>query len=173
MKKSKVKKVAFRLKARCGDHVEDNVTYVAGDKVMSNRNLEKLFKNKFERIHPEDDFDFAKAGPNIPSPRTVLDKDKGEEDQKSSSSKSGKYKNSTKFGRNITLSFPKAIAAELSVYEKDHWCQVVDRNTEDGKPEVVSEKKLREKEVDSFLETFVESENEDEDEDDDDEDEDE
>lgn len=164
-----MRKVAFRLKARCGDHVEDGVTYVAGDKVMSNRNLVKLFRNKFERVHPEDDFKFAEASPNIPAPGTVLDKDKDEGAQKTPSSKSKKLKNSKKFGRNATLTFPAALAAELRVYEKDFWFQVVDWNTEDGKPEVVSEKKLREKDVADFLKTFVEPESDDDDDEDDDE----
>ncbi len=166
MKKDKVRKVAFRLKQRCGDHVEDGKTYVAGDKVMSCRNLEKLFRNKFERVHPEEDFDFAEASPNIPSPRAVLDKDKGEGDRKPPSSKSKKLKNSKKFGKNITLSFPAAIEAELRVYEKASWCQVVDWNTEDGKSEVVSEKKLREKDVEEFLKDYVEPVTDDDDDDD-------
>ncbi len=142
VKKPKVKKVAFKLKKKCGDHNEEGKTYVAGDKVMSHRNLEKLFPTKFERVHPDDGFEFAEASPNIPLPRAV--RDKGEGAKKSSSPK---YKNSTKFGENVTLSFPAAVAAELNVYKKANWFQVVDRNTESGKPAVVSEKKLRENEV--------------------------
>lgn len=154
MKNTKVRKVAFRLKKKCGDHNEEGINYVAGDTVMSHRNLEKLFKNKFERVHPDDDFEFAEASPNIPLPQTVLDKEEG--GGKSPSSKSKKHKDSKKFGQNVTVSYPTAVNAELEVYEKDHWFSVVDRNTEDGKPEELTEKKLREKDVESFLKTYVE-----------------
>ncbi len=157
-----MKKVAYRLKKRCGEHVEDGHTYVAGDKVVSTRNLVEIFKGKFEKIHRDDIS--AEDTPNIPSSATVLDKGKGEGDKKSPSSK---LKNSKMFGRNVSLSFPAAIAAELRVYEKDAWYQVVDWNTEDEKPEVVSKRKLREKDVASFLETFVESDDDDEDDDED------
>lgn len=151
----KVRKVAFRLRKKCGDHNEEGVNYVAGDIVKSTRNLEKMFKNKFDRVRPKDDFDFEETSPNIPSPQKT----------------SKKYKNSNKFGTNVTPSFPTAIAAELVVYEKDAWYQVVDRNTEGGKPELVSKKKLREKDVEDFLKNYVEPDSDDDDDDGDDEDE--
>lgn len=165
MGKSKVKKVAFKLRLKCGDHVEDGVSYVAGDTVMSNRNLESIFRNKFDRVHPDDGFEFADASPNIRDARAVLDKDKDEGDNKAPSSKSKKLKDSKKFGKNVTLSYPAAVAAELRVYEKANWFQVVDWNTENGEPEVVTEKSLREKDVAAFLAEYVEPDLDDDDDD--------
>lgn len=167
MKKNKVKKVAFQLRKKVGDHNEDGVNYAAGSIVMSNRNLVKLFRNKFDRVHPDEDFDFAEACPNIPSARTVLNK--GKEEGKGPSPKSKRHKDSKKFGENVTLSYPAALDAELEVYEKDHWYSVVDRNTESGKPELLSGKKLREKDLDSFLKRYVEPDDDGDEDDDEDE----
>ena len=151
MARKEPKKIAYKLKNKCGDHVEDGVTYLAGDTVMSTRKLDKIFHTKFVKVHP-DDFETPDRKPNIPSNRAAKDKGKGGK----SKSSPPKPKNSTKFGTNVTDEFPSAVEAQLTVYMKDYWYQIVDRNTEDGKPSVVNEKKLQSKQVGPFLEKFVE-----------------
>jgi len=149
----------FRLGKRCGDHVEDGKMISPGATIESARNLEKVFPGKFVKVHPdENDYEIPDEEPNIPSPEAVYDKGEGEDVSESDSP----YPVHPEFGIDITSEFPLAEEIEVKVYEKNHWCQIVDE-TEDGK-EIINDKKLRRKNVKTFLETIeIEEDEEDED----------
>jgi len=137
------------FKVKRGIHYgKDGKVYKKGESVESLNDLVAIYGAvKFER-------DFVaeqKAGiavvdnkPNIPPPV-----DKGE-DKKSTSSPLSKY------GEDVSSNFSNAAKVGVSVFEKSKWHTVVD---EDG--EVLNEKKLRRKDVNPFLEQYLDLDEED------------
>jgi len=150
----------FLLKNKCGTHIEPGkegkapVQYKPGDIVQSDRDLIELFPNKFE-IPP------GEAGqsntpivppPDIPLPtKSVSSEDTDEKVDSPSGSKLV-----IGYGKDVTASFATAAVVDLRVFEKSKQYTVVD--PEDGEP--LHNGKLRKKQVEDFLQKFVEDEDE-------------
>jgi len=148
----------FRLKQRCGNHVENGKIYEPGDIIETGRDLSSKFRNKFERIHEalkdtgKKDTDEIKR-PNIP-PSVGEGGDTGLNPSPESSPISDEeiVEENLEYGEDVTSEFPTAEKLEVKVFEKSKWYTIVD--TSDG--EVLNEKKLRKKDVIPFLEQYLE-----------------
>jgi len=141
----KDKKMLFKLKR--GKHCQrDNKVYKKGDTVESSLDLVTVFgKAKFERDYEAE----KKIGiaaviskPNISPPVDKVE-DKGEGKSKSVLSP---------FGKDVTSEFPAAEKIEVSVFEKSRWYTVVD----EADDSVLNKKSLRRKEVEPFLNQYLE-----------------
>ena len=132
------------FKVKKGTHYgRGGKVYKKGDSVESSRDLASVFsKEKFERDYAAE----QKVGvavvdkPNIPLPVAEV-KESKEDDVK----EFGEY------GEDVTSEFPTADKVEVMVFGKSKWYTVVDKA--DG--EVLNEKKLRRKEVEPFLEQYL------------------
>jgi len=139
----------FRLKKNCGSHVEGGKIYKAGDIIETDNDLAAIFHGKdangnnrpgkFELIHDESLKDTGKEDttrvrPDIAPPAA------------------------NEYGKDVSSEFPTADKVDVLVFEKSKWYTVVDKA--DG--EVLSEKRLRRKDVEPFLEQYL-NENTDED----------
>lgn len=162
----------YRLKKGCGDHVEvdeqgKSHNIKAGERFESHRDLIAKFckgnphRGKFERVYPDDvaDHEIPDDAPNIPTlepiPGAAIDKGGADSDTASPTIH-------PEFGEDITSEFPLAIEKEVKVYIKKHWCQIIDEDMEDG-DEVLTESKLRRKNVNAFLVDLEEVEEDEED----------
>ncbi len=143
----------FRLKG--GNHVEDDVTYKSGDIIDSPRDLVAMFRGKFERAFDKELEAKSTKGtkdktvPSKPAIPPVSEADGKADKTKPEASpiiKEGEY------GRDVTAEFPTAEELDVMVFEKSKWYTVVDN--EDNK--VLNEKKLRAKEVQPFLDSYLE-----------------
>ena len=156
----------FKLKERSGghkvaSHVDENGREVKpGDVIESSSDLEKLFRNKFERMPETVQGPIPKPSIPIPLPGQSIE-DKGGVDADTSqtppdspdSKDKDEEKTEGEYGKDVSALFPVAGEVEMKVFEKNHWYTVVD--TEDG--EVMNEKKkLRKEEVTGFLEQYRE-----------------
>lgn len=159
----------FRLRKKCGNHIGppdangNRKTYKAGNVVPSEDDLVAKFPMKFELVQgqTEDDNEIASV-PNIPEP--IKSKKTKTTVAKSNTQKSSKVIKS-KYGEDVTEQFPLAKELDLQVFEKSKWFTVVDDDVE------VNDKKLRRKEVDSFLEDYSQIDDEDDEDSEDEEDE--
>lgn len=165
----------FRLKKKCGDHAQDGKIYKSGDIVETDIDLCALFRNKFERAYEQELKDTGKEDttakkPNIPSPlgkddevveeiiSDSLPKDEVETEEAVSDflleddEPDKNAEDETEHGKDVTSEFPTAVKLRLKVFEKSKWYVVVD--VSDGS--VLNVKKLREKEVQSFIEQYLE-----------------
>jgi len=166
----------FRLKPRCGNHIERDkkgkpVTYKSGDIVESDRDLVTAFPGKFEVVPGQFSEDGVVTAPNIPEPSKK--EKKITISPKKAISKKTEIPES-EYGVDVTKEFPTASEVELKVFEKSKWLTVVDPDNN----EVLNDKKLRRDKVEGFLADYLrdeedEDEDEDENEDEDGEDEDE
>ena len=153
----------YRLRA--GSHKQGGKRYKKGDIVDTTFDLCSMFRNKFEVVH-EDLNDTGteeetKRGkkPNIPPP-VDKGKDKAEDKVVDKGTKSKSL--STLYGEEVTSGFPTAEKVKVRVFEKLRWYMIIDCDDD----EVLNEKKLRKKEIEPFLEQYLEAdEEEDEDED--------
>lgn len=143
----------FRLKEKCGHHVEDGKIYKSGDIIETERDLPTIFhgkdakgrnrSGKFERVHENLKDTGTKdtsriQRPNIPP--GVSPKQKTKVANKESA-----------HGEDVTSEFPTAEKVEVKVFEKSRWFTVID--TQDDS--ILNEKKLRRKEVELFLEQYL------------------
>ncbi len=173
----------FLLKKKCGnfigppDEEGNRTTYKSGDKVPSDEDLVTKWPGKFELVgrYKEEDTPDAPDFPSKSEKKSKSKKATKKEDIKTKSSKSPqKIPVVSKYGVDVTEDFPTAAKVKLQVFEKLKWFTVIDPDN----GEVLNEKKLRKRNVESFLEEYVPDEDEDaeededEEEDDDDEDED-
>jgi len=144
------------FKVKRGTHYRDGKVYKKGDTMESPIDQVAIYgKERFER-----DFEAEqKAGivvidskPNIPPPVGVgVDKD-GDDAEITSPSLS-------EYGKDVTSEFPTAEEMSVTVFEKSKWFTVVDADDN----EVLNEKKLRRKDVEPFLEQYLDENEEDED----------
>ena len=125
----------FRLKG--GRHVEDDITYNKGDVITTGTDLAAKFgKRRFERLGKFVDEDVEQ--PRIRSTQSKTRKKKSKKKEKDSC------------GLDVTEDFAVAKDAGLTVFEKEHWLTVFDENDV-----VLNDKKLRKKDVPSFLEEYL------------------
>jgi len=156
----------YLLKKGCGNHIGppdkkgNRITYKAGDKVISEDDLVAKFPKKFELLSspPVD----GNAKPDIP----VLDS-KDKKVSKNKGTPKTVVPEESEHGVDVTKEFPTAVEAKLKVFEKSRWFTVID--PEDN--EVLNEKKLRKKKVESFLADYLRPEDDDENDEEDDEEE--
>lgn len=144
----------FRLKKGCGQHVGNGKLYKPGDVIETSRDLPTIFHGKdasgrnrpgkFEKVYEDLKDTGAKdtsriRKPNIPpgvSPKQETKKVVDEE---------------SVHGKDVTSEFPTAEKVGVKVFEKSRWFTVVD--TQDNS--VLNEKKLRKKDVEPFLEQYL------------------
>jgi len=142
--------MVFKLKTK-GEHLHNNKVFKQGDVIETELPLDKLFENKFERVDKDEDKEYRR--PQIPTPG-------GDEGEKSTPSSPSKKKKRSPFGKLISSQFERTAEAGVKVYIKDHWCTVV--SVETGV--AISDKKLRKKSVQDFIDgLIVEPESEEED----------
>ena len=144
------------FKVKRGTHYgADGKAYKKGALVESSRDLVAVFsKAKFERDYAAEqktDGTTANSKPNIPRSASKL------------KAKKSKKEVSSEHGIDVTSEFPTATKVGVKVFEKSKWYTAVDEQDD----EVLNEKKLRRKDVESFLEQYL---NVDDNEDEDDED---
>ena len=153
----------FELKAKCGNHIMDGKTYVAGDRIETSKDLTIKLGHKFKRIVQKEDFEPDQLQPNIPA--KGIGNKSGQEDEIKSPSATDKSETKTsEHGVDITGEIDGAAEIGVKVYMgKANWCVVVDN--EDGK--ILNDTKLRKKHVVEFLESIIEAEDDDDDEDED------
>jgi len=139
----------FKLKK--GTHLQRDKVYKKGDRVESLRDLVAIFsKEKFERDYEAEqragiDAVAVDSKPAIPPPV-----DKGADKiEKSPPLPEPKFE--SVHGKNVTSEFPTAEEIEVEVFEKLKWYTIVD--LADG--EILNKKKLRRKDVQSFLEQYL------------------
>jgi len=154
----------FRLRPRCGNHIEKNsedkpITYKSGDVVKSDRDLTIAFPGKFEVVLGGEASEDMPTAPNISKPSK---KKKISTSPKESASKKVEIPES-EHGVDVTKEFPTASEVKLKVFEKSKWFIVVDPDNN----EVLNEKKLRKGKVEDFLADYSSPEDEDDDEDED------
>lgn len=141
--------MTFRLKKGAGNHADDDKLYKAGDIIKSEKDLDKMFQNKFERIYSNEQLidPAVVLTPDIPkSPITDADKDDGGVvKEPPPDSDSAPVDND--LGNDVTEAFPTATTLKLKVFENAHWYSVVDMVDN----QVLNTKKLRKKEVAPFL----------------------
>ena len=121
----------------------NSVTVSPGEVLESDKDLVKLFPNKFEYAEPIDDPDATPVVTDVPDfpLRNVKDDTTVVEPPKE-----GPY------GIDVTAEFPKAVEANLTVFEKLKWYTIVDPEDKT----ILNEKKLRKAKVNSFLEDYLE-----------------
>lgn len=164
----------MKFKLKGGQHEDGNKkTYKSGDIVESPLELDKLFRGKFTRIPSAEDFDqpskdSENTKPNIPIPPadgtdkedTISEsvpsedikedgenKDNKNDKEEDNEDKKDLSDNVTKYGKDVTADFPKAVALEIKIYVRAAWHIVVDGETN----EVLNERKLRANQIDDFL----------------------
>ena len=154
----------FELLKHAGDHIQDGKTYVAGDIVESDENLENKFRGKFKRVYEAPTIKkviqptIAKKKPDISTPA----KGKGEGKVKSTQPTEPSPEPAVKveailehkyseYGADVSAEFPLAEKVEMIVCEKAHWFTVIDPEDD----EVMNDTKLRKKDVNDFLEQYV------------------
>lgn len=156
----------FRLRKGCGNHEQNGRLYKPGDIIETSLDLPSMFKaNKFERIRktkghtgPADTGTVIATKTRPPSSPTA--EDVPEEDKNPRANRG--------YGKDVSSEFSTAKEAAVKVFRKGNWFLVVDKN--DG--QVLNEKKLRRKEVEPFIEQYLNPPEEDDVEDEDVEDED-
>ena len=146
----------FLIQPKCGGHVEPNkegkpITYESGDIVETERDLVKLYGNKFKRVSPEQEspIEGDVSSPDIP---IITKVGKGDEEVTSPSEPlpPGDVVEN-EHGVDVSDSFPLAKEVDLTVFEKSKWYTVVD--PDDGT--VLNEKRLHgEKQVKAFLNEY-------------------
>jgi len=150
----------YRLKG--GSHVQNNKIYHKGDIIDTSFDLCQLFRGKFEKVYEEVtdtgvEIPNLRARPNISPPPLA---DEGKEAATSEpSSDTGDVSDESQYGKDVTKDFPVAEELDVQVFEKSKWYTVID--TDDNK--VLNEKKLRKKEVKTFLDELSEDDAEDDD----------
>ncbi len=120
--------------------------YKKGETIESERNLAKIFRNKFQRVSaaggfPEEQEKLKR--PDIPTLDDVADKGGGNEPAVAPP---------PELGNKVTSGFPGAKKAKLDVYENNHWYVVVDPTNNNE----LNEKKLRKNKVEPFLKNYLE-----------------
>lgn len=123
-----------------GSHIEDKVSYSKGEVITTDRDLAAKFgKHRFERLGRFIDEDVEQ--PVIKSVRAKDKKKKGK--------KKGKKEEDTR-GLDVTEDFVVAKEAGYSIFEKENWFTVFDENGV-----LLTDKKLRKKDIPSFLEENI------------------
>lgn len=138
----------FRLKEKddqgnkIGAHRDGSVRYHRGDIIESDKPLDEILRNKFERVAestPVSEGEYVPAAkdkqkPDIPQPKKVepVKHEAGEEalEESPASEPAAKKKPSrSKHGKDVTADFPDAILLKFKVYHKAKIFTVID---EDG-----------------------------------------
>ena len=147
----------FRLKG--GKHIQDGKKYKKGDIIDTFIDLAKIFRGKFEKVSKEF-VEEARASitTNPEIPLSVEDdavvepvKEQPESDFAEEESETLEEDAEVDYGKEITSEFPTAAEIEVKVYAKSNWCTVID--TRDN--EVLNTKKLRKKNVEEFLQSYL------------------
>lgn len=129
----------MKFKLLGGSHTEDKVSYSKGDVITTDTDLAAKFgKRRFERLGKLIDEDVEQ-----PVIKTVRTKGK-----KKTKKKSKEKKNN--LGLEVTEDFAVAKEAGFTIFEKERWFTVFDENGM-----VLNDKKLRKKDVPSFLEEYI------------------
>jgi len=132
----------YKLKKKVGKHVDVNgKVYGPGDTVESESDLTLSFPLKFDLVQ-ETLVNAPPSKPEIPVPVSDVD------GPPTSTSEEEVFE----YGEDVSDQFEDASIAELRVYKKRQWFTIVD--PDDGT--VMSEKKLRLKDVAPFLAKYVE-----------------
>jgi len=149
----------FRLKPKCGNHVESDskgnpITYVSGDIVESNTDLAKKFPSKFVRVQ---EFEVDTKGESAPAPTIPLPEDvvTKKNPQILEKEKLEKEKLEEQYGEDVSDSFPTAKKVNLKVFEKGNWYIVLDPDDDNT---ILTEKKLRKSKVEDFLQEYLQDE---------------
>ena len=129
----------FTFKLLAGNYRSaDKKNYNSGDIVESDRELDKIFVNKFSRVG-------ATEAPTEP-PKAPADSAPANNDKTPASAPDDDDK-----GENITAEYPDAVDAGLEVYKKSGWCTVLDPETGDH----LNKTGLRENLVADFIEDHL------------------
>jgi hypothetical protein len=158
----------FRVKKQCGNHNHNGTIYGPGDIFESDRDETKRFRNKFERVLTEDEVMPAK--PNITVPKKKRSAKKEEVEEISDASTSSEVEDVEELdleeevveeedepqdnrpdGKDVTEDYPTAVELEVEVFQKGIWHVVYDPADD----EILSKKKLRAKQVQPFLEKYL------------------
>lgn len=126
-------------------HVEDGVRYYKGSRIVSDRDLDQIFKGKFTRI------DDAPSFPNDCSGVAETTEEEGQETREEVSSLAKPPSEAGPLGADVTSLFPSAAANELRVFKKGNRYHVCD--AESDKP--LTDKPIVKAAVESFIESYV------------------
>jgi hypothetical protein len=191
-----------------GRHIEKDpetgkdVYYKPGDIIDSERELDKIFRGKFEKVPTAEDF--TQTEPNIIDKRFKNDEeekealqarlnelnaddDNDEDDTPAEDDNDGGSNDSkdddddnddgkdddNEYGKDVSDEFPTAAKVDLKVFTKNNtWFNIIDPDAEDGTDPKENEKGLHRKDVQEFLEQYIDDKDDDSDDEDDDNDED-
>lgn len=162
---AKKKEVGGRFRLLAGEHVEgtgeEREVYVKGDTVESDKDLEKKFVNKFERLADKEPAAVKSAN----KAKAVAEEDETE-DEYDSDENSGGNKNldpvgsnssaklTSKLGENVTDDFELAKEAGLSVFRKGKKSHFVVEPEDTNAP--LNDEPLQSKQqVDSFVKKYI------------------
>ncbi|MDD5502850.1 MAG: hypothetical protein PHH26_05240 [Candidatus Thermoplasmatota archaeon] len=132
----------YRLRKDVGPHRQDGREYGPGEVIESDLPLNELFRGKFDEIEDSSPTEKMPAFPNIPAPSVVK--------EDSSPSNPPSPKPSFK-GKDETDKYPEAVSLGVSIIKNGAWYVVVDNETGD----ILSDRGLRRKDVDPFLQKMI------------------
>ena len=147
----------YILKKNVGSHTDlKGKKYFSGDMIKSDVDLVVKFPGKFdltnESMQPVVN---TPSRPEIPGPMSDVGESESPTDPTLDIDNDGdKIEEEVKYGKDVTDQFEDAVTAELKVYKRTQWYTIID--PDDG--EILNNKKLRKKDVGSFLATYVEEE---------------
>lgn len=127
----------YKFKIKAGSHNEDGKTYRKGDTIESGKELDKIFKNKFERI-------VAPVVVKVPTVKERAHKPE-EEEPKTSNEKTDDPSNDMDVTSDYKM--PKDLSGIKVMDIGGGWINVID--AEDGT--IYNEKGIRPKAVNKFL----------------------
>ena len=140
----------YRLKQKVGEHEQNGRTYKPGDVIDTEKDLCAMFIGKFDLIHDTDVEDSGKK--TKPTISTPSDEDKDDKEDLKSESLSEE----SKYGKDVTENFKKALVIGVLVFEKvkknGKWYTVIDPDDNS----VLNKKNLRKGKVNGFLKSITE-----------------
>jgi len=134
----------FTLKLIGGRHtMEDGTVIIKGTIIKTSVPLHTIFVRKFERIYQEESVHVMPEAPNIPTPHQPRQPEKIE---------LPRSLEKADYGKDVTKNFPMAAEADMQVFKDSEGYVVVDPDT----GEAVSLFGLKKKEVNPFLDGYLE-----------------